>query len=246
MKKLVALLTAAALAMCLSACSQGGSQDGPAQGQQQADQQEEQPASSAEPVAGWVDEEAGIIGPVILFDPYASGIHHATLTVRGYDPMEIEIYSSTAPETAALFCKLVRRGYYDGVRITTLMPGLYAGVSAGSGDGQQVVTAEFEEAGYADNHIGLKRGVISMSRASSDVQAQGPQIIKSDASELYIFLADASYLDGTYAGFAKITQGMATFDEICADIQEVSSLKEDGSIERKKQAPLIKSIELED
>ncbi|MGN0037617.1 MAG: peptidylprolyl isomerase [Coriobacteriales bacterium] len=249
MKRLVALLTAAALGLCLAGCAQGGSQEAPSQGQQQGQEQqepEEQPASADEPVAGLVDAQTGAIGPVILFDPYASGIHHATLTVKGYDPMELEIYSSTAPETSALFCKLVRRGYYDGVRISTLMPGLYAGVSASSKSGQQVVTAEFEEAGYGDNHIGLKRGVIAMGRADSSGETQGPQIIRSDASELYIFLTNASYLDGTYAGFAKITQGMAVFDQICQDIQKVSPLEEDGSIERKKSAPLIKSIELED
>lgn len=251
MKRLVAILAAAALCLCLAGCGQGGSQETPTQGEQQGQEanqegQLEQPAGSEEPVAGLVDAQTGSIGPVILFDPYESGIHHATLTIKGYDPMELEIYSSTAPKTAGLFCKLVRSGYYDGVRISTLMPGLYAGITAGSKSSEHVVTAEFEEAGYSSNHIGLKRGIIAMSRASSDDKTQGPQIIKSDASELYVFLTNASYLDGTYAGFAKITQGMATFDKICEDIQKVSPLGEDGSIERTKSAPLIKSIELED
>lgn len=249
MKRLAALVAAAALCFSLAGCAQGGSahgdslQDGDS-AQEQENLQEQAP-DSGEAVAGLVDAQTGAIGPVILYDPYASGIHHATLTIQGYDSMEVEIYSSTAPETSALFCKLVRQGYYDGLSLTSLMPGLYAGISAPSDDSIEV-TAEFEEAGYNANPIGLKRGVIAMGRASVDEDVDGPHIIKSDASELYVFLTDASYLDGTYAGFAKITQGMATFDAICADVQRVSSLKEDGTIKRAKSAPIIKSIELED
>ena len=140
----------------------------------------------------------------------------------------------------------MRKGFYDGQRISSLMPGLYAGISATSKKDDHEVVAEFEEAGFTDNRIGLKRGVIAMGRVSDEGDTQGPQIIKSDASKLYIFLTNASYLDGTYAGFAKITQGMATLDEICEDIQKISPLKEDGSIARLKSSPIIKSIELED
>ena len=247
MKRLAALVAAAALCVSLAGCAGGSSQQG---GQEQTQpQQQEQPSaqeSPEEPVAGLVDPETGSIGPVILFDPYASGIHHASITVSGYQPMEMEIYSSTAPETSALFCKLVRKGFYNGQHISSLMPGLYAGISATSKKDDHEVVAEFEEAGFTDNRIGLKRGVIAMGRVSDEGDTQGPQIIKSDASKLYIFLTNASDLDGTYAGFAKITQGMATLDKICEDVQKVSPLKEDGSIARKKSAPVIKSVELED
>jgi len=68
----------------------------------------------------------------------------------------------------------------------------------------------------------------------------------SDASSLYVFLTNASYLDGKYAGFAKITSGINTFAEICEDVAANAKIKDDGTIAKKKKQPIIKKIVLED
>lgn len=214
-------------------------------------------ADKDEPVAGLVDAKTGACGPVILYDPYASGIHHAWLKVAGYSRMELEIYATDAPKTSALFCKLVRKGYYDGLQLEGLMPSLYAelGDYSTKTDGQHTVDAEFEEAGYNGNHLGLKRGVIAMSRTDVKAQSAKSSTTKakkakvktmSDAAHLYVFLTNASYFDGKYAGFAKITSGITTFDEICADVQANVKTTKKGKIKKAKDCPTIKYITLED
>lgn len=209
-----------------------------------------------DPVIGVVDAKTGAAGPVILSDPYESGIHHAWLKIKGYERIEIEIYSDDAPKTAALFCKLVRKGYYNNMQLEGLMPDLYAtlGDYSGKTDGQHTVDGEFDEAGFDGNSIGLKRGVIAMSRTALDKSAKSKASnansqeadVDSDAAHLYVFLTNASYLDGKYAGFAKITSGIATFDEICNNVKATAKTTKKGKIKKAKNCPVIKYISLED
>ena len=209
---------------------------------------------SKEPTIGVVDAKTGALGPVILSDPYESGIHHAWLKIQGYERIEIEIYSDDAPKTAALFCKLVRKGYYNNMQLEGLMPDLYAtlGDHSGKTDGEHTVDGEFDEAGFSGNTIGLKRGVIAMSRAEQETSAkssknaEAAQEADSDAAHLYVFLTNASYLDGKYAGFAKITSGIATFDEICNNVKSTVKTSKKGKIKKVENCPVIKYISLED
>ncbi len=270
MKRVVSAVTAASLCMALAGCFQATDQKAQPSTQddtQQSadagkDSQKDASQGEQEPQIGVVDVKNGALGPVILSDPYASGIHHAWLKIAGYERMEIEIYSDDAPETAALFCKLVRKGYYDNKQLEGLMPNLYAtlGDYSGKTDGQNTVDGEFDEAGFKGNTIGLKRGVIAMSREAGDEgsskdakdpKAQGtadagPQDVDSDAAHLYVFLTNASYLDGKYAGFAKITSGISTFDSICASVQSSTQTNKKGKIKKAKDCPVIKYISLED
>ncbi len=196
------------------------------------------------PTVGLVDEGTGAIGPVQTIDPYASGVHHAKLKIKGYPAMELEIYSNSAPKTSALFCYLVRHKYYNGLKLTALMPNLYVKLGDYSGEtkNKYLVDGEFEEAGVS-NSVGLKRGVIAMSRQDTSDELAGPTELKSDASSLYIFLSDASYLDGKYAGFAKISRGVSTLDSIIQNIQNTNS---DGTVSAEEECPVIKSIKLLD
>lgn len=266
MKRVLCAVTAAALAAALGGCSAGSTDASKADPQdtsstnsaEQTSQASDAKADEDEPIPGQVDAKTGAYGPVILYDPYASGIHHAWLKVAGYPRMELEIYATDAPETSALFCKLVRKGYYDGLQLEGLMPNLYAelGDYSAKTDGRYTVTAEFEEAGYSGNHLGLKRGVIAMSRTdvkgkasktSTTTKAKKAKVkTMSDAAHLYVFLTNASYFDGKYAGFAKITSGITTFDEICADVQANAKTTKKGKIKNVKDCPTIKYIKLED
>ena len=264
------LTAAVALSLCLAmiGCSftgttdtQAGSQDTTQQEQNQTSAQTDGDAAQQgedeqEPVEGLVDAKTGAAGPVILSDPYESGIHHAWLKIKGYERMEIEIYSDNAPKTAALFCKLVRKDYYDNMQLEGLMPDLYAtlGDYSDKTDGKYTVEGEFEEAGFTNNTIGLKRGVIAMSRtpqksgkaSKAKGNSSSAKNSTSDAAHLYVFLTNASYLDGKYAGFAKITSGIATFDKICADVSANAKTTKKGKIKKLKSCPVIKYITLED
>lgn len=253
LKRFIALAASAALSLSLCAC---GSQQSAATSEEDVIPAEETPivigsdialngGNATMPEIGLVDDETGAIGPVITVDPYASGIHHASLKIKGYGTMEIEIYSNTAPKTSALFCYLVRHKYYNGLNITSVMPDLYAtlGDYSGKTSGVYTVDGEFKEAGYENNSIGLKRGVIAMSRLGADQNLTGPSEVKSDASSFYVFLSDASYLDGKYAGFAKITSGISTFDQI---VSAIGDTDEAGKIKNEKDCPVISSIKLVD
>lgn len=267
MKRILTAMTATALCVALAGCSTGGGSSSTQGESDKSDSQNtatvQEPAKSAadtkteeeEPTPGLVDAKTKAAGPVILYDPYESGIHHAWLKIAGYPRMEIEIYSADAPKTSALFCKLVRKGYYDNMQLESLMPNLYAelGDASGKTDGKHLVTGEFEEAGFDDNHLGLKRGVIAMSR--DDVEqdkttksgtVKTKTVTRSDAAHLYVFLTNASYLDGKYAGFAKITSGVSTFDKICADVQASVKTTKKGKIKKIEECPTIKYITLQD
>lgn len=260
-------MTATALCVALAGCSTQGSSSTTQESSDNKDTQSsatvQQPSQSAadtkteetEPTVGLVDPKTNAAGPVILYDPYESGIHHAWLKIAGYPRMEIEIYSADAPKTSALFCKLVRKGFYDNMQLESLMPNLYAelGDASGKTDGTYLVEGEFEEAGFNDNHMGLKRGVIAMSRneveedkTSKSGTVKTKTVAKSDASHLYVFLTNASYLDGKYAGFAKITSGISTFDKICAEVQATTKTSKKGKIKGIKNCPTIKYISLQD
>ena len=272
MKRVLTAAVALSLCIAMTGCSftsttdsQAGSQDASQQEQDQtstqtSDNAVQQDEDEEEPVEGLVDAKTGAAGPVILSDPYESGIHHAWLKIKGYERMEIEIYSDDAPKTAALFCKLVRKDYYDNMQLEGLMPDLYAtlGDYSDKTEGKYTVEGEFDEAGFTNNSLGLKRGVIAMSRtpqksgktskASSGNSSNNSSAanVTSDAAHLYVFLTNASYLDGKYAGFAKITSGIATFDQICADVRANAKTNKKGKIKKIKNCPVIKYISLED
>ena len=179
-------------------------------------------------------------------EPYANGIHHAEMIVAGYEdtPIEIEVHSQDARRTSAMFCKLAEEGFYDGKSIYWIVKDLYArfGDRSGESAGQHWVRGEYREAGI-DNNLSLRRGWIAMSRTEDGYN--------SDASSLVLLLSDASYLDGKYATFAKITSGIEVFDKISALTEsdaagEGIELDESGKISNEEDCPIITSIRMVD
>ena len=179
-------------------------------------------------------------------DKYANGVHHATMIIAGYEdtPIEIEIYSQEARRTAALFCKLINEKYYDGKTIYWIVKGLYTrfGDRSGESAGQNWVRGEYREAGI-NNTLSLRRSWIAMSRTEDGYN--------SDASSLIVLLSDASYLDGKYATFAKITSGIEVFDKISElttseDSSEKIMLEESGKVSDEAQCPVITSVRMVD
>ena len=177
---------------------------------------------------------------------YANGIHHAEMIVAGYEdtPIEIEVHSQDARRTSAMFCKLAEEGFYDGKSIYWIVKDLYArfGDRSGESAGQHWVRGEYREAGI-DNNLSMRRGWIAMSRTEDGYN--------SDASSLVLLLSDASYLDGKYATFAKITSGIEVFDKISALTEsdttgEGIKLDESGKISNEEDCPIITSIRMVD
>lgn len=122
--------------------------------------------------------------------------------------IKIELDPEAAPITVANFEKLVKEGFYDGLTFHRIIPGfmIQGGDPNGNGTGgsKENIKGEFASNGV-NNPISHKRGVISMARA------QDPD---SASSQFFIMHADAPYLDGQYAAFGHVTEGMDVVDEI--------------------------------
>lgn len=122
--------------------------------------------------------------------------------------IKIELDETAAPITAANFKKLVQDGFYDGLTFHRIIPGfmIQGGDPLGNGTGgsKHTIKGEFQSNGIK-NPIKHTRGVISMARA------QDPD---SASSQFFIMHADAPHLDGMYAAFGHVAEGMDVVDRI--------------------------------
>lgn len=124
------------------------------------------------------------------------------------DVMIGELYPEKAPETVENFVKLVEEGFYDGLTFHRVIPGfmIQGGCPLGNGTGGpgHTIKGEFLANGF-NNDLKHERGVLSMAR-SMDPNSAG--------SQFFIMVAAAPHLDGEYAGFGKIIEGMEAADKI--------------------------------
>ncbi len=124
--------------------------------------------------------------------------------------IDIELYPDIAPETVANFTELVSRGYYDGLGFHRIIPGfmIQGGCPEGTdmGGSGKNIKGEFAQNGVP-NTLKHTRGVLSMARSGNP---------NSASSQFFIMHADAPHLDGSYAAFGKVVNGMDVVDEIAA------------------------------
>ena len=122
--------------------------------------------------------------------------------------VKIELDEESAPLTCANFTKLVREGFYDGLTFHRIIFGfmIQGGDPLGNGTGGSAehIKGEFKSNGF-NNPLRHERGVISMARAMDPDSA---------SSQFFIMHRDAPYLDGNYAAFGRVVEGMETVDEI--------------------------------
>ena len=163
-------------------------------------------------------------------------VRHAEITVRDYGTIKLELDEGTAPLTVANFVKLAESGFYDGLTFHRIMDGfmIQGGDPLGNGRGGsgENVKGEFRDNGV-NNPISHEKGVISMARA---------QDYDSASSQFFITVADATFLDGAYAAFGRVTEGMEIAEQIAKDAKPVDN---NGSIPADAQ-PVIESIVITD
>ena len=120
-----------------------------------------------------------------------------------------ELYPEIAPNTVANFVNLVQSGFYDGLIFHRVIPGfmIQGGDPQGTGMGGPgyTIKGEFARNGFRENNLRHKRGVLSMARS---------MMPNSAGSQFFIMHADAPHLDGDYAAFGKVTEGIEVVDEI--------------------------------
>lgn len=167
-------------------------------------------------------------------EPY--GIHHAVITVENYGEIHLELDGDTAPITVKNFVELAKSGFYDGLTFHRIISGfmIQGGDPKGDGTGgsDKNITGEFESNGI-ENNISHERGVISMARAEDP---------NSASSQFFIMHRTSTHLDGDYAAFGKVTEGMTVVDKIASETPVIDG---NGTVVKEKQ-PIIKSIVITD
>ena len=122
--------------------------------------------------------------------------------------MKGELYPEIAPETVKNFEELANKGFYEGLIFHRVIPGfmIQGGCPFGTGTGGPgyTIKGEFAANGFK-NDLKHTRGVLSMARAMDP---------NSAGSQFFVMVADAPHLDGQYAAFGKVTEGMDTADYI--------------------------------
>ena len=165
-----------------------------------------------------------------------TGIHHAEIEVKDYGTIDVELDADTAPITVTNFVKLAQEGFYDGLTFHRIMEGFMIQGGDPNGDGtggsEENIKGEFSNNGV-DNDISHTRGTISMARASDPDSA---------SSQFFIVQADSTFLDGDYAGFGHVTEGMDIVDKICEDAKPTDN---NGTITSDQQ-PVIEKITITD
>lgn len=131
-----------------------------------------------------------------------------TITMENHEQIRIELYPDIAPNTVNNFISLIEEGFYDGLIFHRVIPDfmIQGGDPDGNGTGGPgySIKGEFDSNGF-DNDLKHTRGVISMARSQSPDSA---------GSQFFIMVNDSPNLDGDYAGFGEVTDGMDTVDKI--------------------------------
>lgn len=165
-----------------------------------------------------------------------SGKHHVAITVRDYGTITVELDADAAPITVQNFLDLADSGFYDGLTFHRIIEGfmIQGGDPEGTGMGgsDKTIKGEFSANGV-ENPLSHTRGAISMARSSA---------MDSASSQFFIVQKDSTGLDGQYACFGYVTDGMDVVDAIAADAQPTDG---NGTIPADQQ-PVIESVKVLD
>ena len=190
----------------------------------------------------------------------------ATMEVKGYGTIKIELYPELAPETVSNFVKLANNGFYDGLKFHRVIKEfmIQGGDPKGNGTGgptlsdinpeiekdsdqdkEYSITGEFAANGYTSNNLNLTEGTIAMAR--SDYTAYSSTLAEesynSAGSQFFIMTSDKyTNLSGYYAGFGKVIEGL----DIVKDIAKVKVTSEAEKDKDNESANTEKSIPTKD
>lgn len=149
----------------------------------------------------------------------------ATIEMENGDQIQIELYPEIAPNTVENFISLANSGFYDGVIFHRVMAGfmIQGGDPMGNGAGGPgyAIKGEFAINGF-DNPIKHTRGVISMGR-------RGNPAYDTAGSQFFIVHKDSSHLDGEYAAFGEVVEGIEGVDNIA----EIETVNDRPTVEQK-------------
>lgn len=170
------------------------------------------------------------------YEKKAAAKHHVEIEVEGYGVIKVELDSAMAPLTVDNFLGLAKQGFYNGSTFHRIIKGfmVQGGTAPASWTGAQPhsIMGEFSANGYTSNTLKHLRGTISMARLADNNN--------SASSQFFICHQDRPDLDGNYAAFGQVTEGMEVIDKLV----EVP-YGENGAVEEKDR-PVIKEIRVID
>lgn len=183
--------------------------------------------------AGFSD---GISDGVLDTSEQLSGKHHAEIVIKDYGTIAVELDADSAPITVTNFVNLAQEGFYDGLTFHRIMDGfmMQGGDPLGNGTGgaSEKIKGEFASNGV-DNGLSHTKGAISMARSSAPDSA---------SSQFFIVETDSTFLDGEYAVFGYVTEGIEIVEQICADAKPTDN---NGSIKKDEQ-PVMETVTIID
>ena len=247
-RKIICLFAAALLAVTAVGCGQGGNTPEENQEETTAIQEEEEQPNTADmqeesqEVTDTAREGADSVNGDVDGDVQAesdeetellSGKHYVNINIKDKGTIKVELDADAAPITVTNFVSLVKEGFYDGLTFHRIIEGfmMQGGdpMGTGMGDAGRTITGEFESNGV-DNPISHTRGTISMARSAMPDSA---------SCQFFIMHQDGTYLDGDYAAFGHVTEGMEIVDDIC---ENTTGQNSNGMVPEENR-PVIESIE---
>lgn len=175
-------------------------------------------------------------GDEFVDESLMKGIHHVEIEVKDYGTIKLELDADTAPITVTNFIELANEGFYDGLTFHRIINGfmIQGGDPLGNGTGgsEKTIKGEFN-VNAIENNISHTRGTVSMARS---------QLYDSASSQFFIVHQDSQFLDGQYAGFGHVTEGMEVVDAICDKVQAED---ENGTVLAENQ-PVIEKVTVVD
>lgn len=141
--------------------------------------------------------------------PYTSNFPIATMIIKDFGTVTLELYPNLAPQTVANFTALANAKFYDGLTFHRIIQDfmIQGGDPLGTGTGGPgySIEGEFYANGHTQNLLSHVKGVISMARTNDP---------NSAGSQFFITSADSTFLDGQYAGFGRVVSGIDIIDQV--------------------------------
>ena len=174
---------------------------------------------------------------------YLTGKINIEIIVKDYGVIKAELDADTATITVTNFVNLVKSGFYDNLTFHRIINGFMIQVGDpnhdGSGGSEKTIKGEFSANGV-ENNISHTRGTISMARRGG--YPDTAETMNSASSQFFIMHQDYTSLDGSYAAFGHVTEGMDIVDKIVANAKPTD---DNGTIKYEEQ-PIIETIKIID
>ena len=159
--------------------------------------------------------------------------HYVTIEIENYGTIKAELYGKTVPITVENFVSLAESGFYEGLTFHRIINGFMMQGGAPNSDSPKVqpIKGEFSSNGVTNNLL-HERGVLSMARTNEPDSA---------SSQFFIMHQTSPHLDGDYAAFGKVIEGIEVVDAICTSVKPSGG---NGAIAAADR-PVIKSMTVE-